>query len=207
MALLPAAATRLSLAAIMAEFKLKRSLSALDLVVFGVGVVIGAGIFTLTGRAAHEVAGPGIVLSFVGLLVVAAARPEATRGYLDATAGRGYRGADGLVHTALATPNLATWVLVPAMGGCDGVRGRDDHVGLGKDPVEACSVVLARKNLEPISAKRLAIVWQYYVGLALLRQERWRLLLSFSCCFCTVEAPWCVESWCGPGVGAGGPWC
>jgi len=33
--------------------------------VFGVGVVIGAGIFTLTGRAAHEVAGPAIVVSFV----------------------------------------------------------------------------------------------------------------------------------------------
>ncbi|MDM7832527.1 amino acid permease [Cellulomonas edaphi] len=47
------------------EFQLKRSLSALDLVVFGVGVVIGAGIFTLTGRAAHETAGPAIVISFV----------------------------------------------------------------------------------------------------------------------------------------------
>ena len=47
------------------EYQLKRSLGALDLVVFGVGVVIGAGIFTLTGRAAHEVAGPSIVLSFV----------------------------------------------------------------------------------------------------------------------------------------------
>ena len=47
------------------EYQLKRSLSALDLVVFGVGVVIGAGIFTLTGRAAHDVAGPAIVLSFV----------------------------------------------------------------------------------------------------------------------------------------------
>ncbi|WP_029291774.1 amino acid permease [Cellulomonas sp. HZM] len=47
------------------EFKLKRSLSVLDLVVFGVGVVIGAGIFTLTGKAAHDVAGPAIVLSFV----------------------------------------------------------------------------------------------------------------------------------------------
>ena len=47
------------------EFKLKRTLGALDLVVFGVGVVIGAGIFTLTGRAAHEIAGPAIVLSFV----------------------------------------------------------------------------------------------------------------------------------------------
>lgn len=47
------------------EFRLKKSLSALDLTIFGVGVVIGAGIFTLTGRAAHEVAGPAIVLSFV----------------------------------------------------------------------------------------------------------------------------------------------
>lgn len=47
------------------EFKLKKSLSALDLTVFGVGTVIGAGIFTLTGKAAHEVAGPSIVLSFV----------------------------------------------------------------------------------------------------------------------------------------------
>ena len=47
------------------EFRLKKSLTALDLTVFGVGVVIGAGIFTLTGRAAHEVAGPAIVISFV----------------------------------------------------------------------------------------------------------------------------------------------
>jgi APA family basic amino acid/polyamine antiporter len=47
------------------EFRLKKSLTALDLTVFGIGVVIGAGIFTLTGRAAHEVAGPAIVISFV----------------------------------------------------------------------------------------------------------------------------------------------
>jgi APA family basic amino acid/polyamine antiporter len=47
------------------EYQLKKSLSALDLTVFGVGVVIGAGIFTLTGKAAHNVAGPSIVISFV----------------------------------------------------------------------------------------------------------------------------------------------
>ncbi len=47
------------------EYRLKKSLSALDLTVFGVGVVIGAGIFTLTGRAAHNIAGPSIVVSFV----------------------------------------------------------------------------------------------------------------------------------------------
>jgi APA family basic amino acid/polyamine antiporter len=46
------------------EYQLKKRLTALDLVVFGVGVIIGAGIFTLTGRAAKEVAGPSIVLSF-----------------------------------------------------------------------------------------------------------------------------------------------
>ena len=31
------------------DYKLKKSLTALDLTVFGVGVIIGAGIFTLTG--------------------------------------------------------------------------------------------------------------------------------------------------------------
>jgi basic amino acid/polyamine antiporter, APA family len=47
------------------EYQLKKNLTAIDLTVFGVGVIIGAGIFTLTGRAAATVAGPAIVLSFV----------------------------------------------------------------------------------------------------------------------------------------------
>ncbi|MDR2974558.1 MAG: amino acid permease [Propionibacteriaceae bacterium] len=47
------------------EYQLKRTLSALDLAVFGIGVIIGAGIFTLTGRAAHNTAGPAVILSFV----------------------------------------------------------------------------------------------------------------------------------------------
>lgn len=47
-----------------AEYQLKKRLTALDLVVFGVGVIVGAGIFTLTGRAAATVAGPAIVFSF-----------------------------------------------------------------------------------------------------------------------------------------------
>ncbi|WP_392543379.1 amino acid permease [Oryzobacter telluris] len=47
------------------EFELRKNLSALDLTVFGIGVIIGAGIFTLTGRAAANYAGPSIALSFV----------------------------------------------------------------------------------------------------------------------------------------------
>jgi basic amino acid/polyamine antiporter, APA family len=44
---------------------LKRSLSALNLTTLGIGAIIGAGIFVLTGQAAAQYAGPAIVLSFI----------------------------------------------------------------------------------------------------------------------------------------------
>ena len=53
-------------------FTLKRELTALDVTVLGIGVIIGAGIFVLTGNAAATEAGPGIVLSFVLAGVVCA---------------------------------------------------------------------------------------------------------------------------------------
>ena len=43
--------------------KLKRTLSAWDLTIFGVAVVIGAGIFTLTARVAATTATPKMVRS------------------------------------------------------------------------------------------------------------------------------------------------
>src|SRR3984957_6132467 len=50
--------------------ELKRSLGALNLVLLGIGCIIGTGIFVLTGHAAAEWAGPGIMISFLitGLL-------------------------------------------------------------------------------------------------------------------------------------------
>ena len=48
-----------------ANTTLKRSLGALNLVTLGIGAVIGAGIFTLTGQAAALRAGPAVALSFV----------------------------------------------------------------------------------------------------------------------------------------------
>ncbi|CAM2939528.1 amino acid permease [Skermania piniformis] len=47
------------------DAKLKRELTAWDLTVFGVAVVIGAGIFTLTARTAGNVAGPSVSVAFV----------------------------------------------------------------------------------------------------------------------------------------------
>jgi APA family basic amino acid/polyamine antiporter len=54
------------------DFALKKSLTWLDLTVFGIGVIIGAGIFTFTGKAAQAYAGPSIVISFVIAAVVCA---------------------------------------------------------------------------------------------------------------------------------------
>ncbi|WP_354642668.1 amino acid permease [Kitasatospora camelliae] len=51
---------------------LRRTLSALDLTVFGVGVIIGTGIFVLTGTAAKNTAGPAVALSFAASGVVCA---------------------------------------------------------------------------------------------------------------------------------------
>ncbi|HXR76629.1 MAG TPA: amino acid permease [Bryobacteraceae bacterium] len=48
-----------------AEHSLKRTLGPFSLVALGIGAVIGAGIFTLTGQAAGDHAGPAIVLSFI----------------------------------------------------------------------------------------------------------------------------------------------
>jgi APA family basic amino acid/polyamine antiporter len=47
------------------EHTLKRSLGPVNLITLGIGAVIGAGIFTLTGQAAALHAGPAVALSFV----------------------------------------------------------------------------------------------------------------------------------------------
>ncbi|MCG8916143.1 amino acid permease [Actinokineospora sp. PR83] len=47
------------------DTKLRRNLSTWDLTVFGVAVVIGAGIFTLTARTAGDFSGPSVSVAFV----------------------------------------------------------------------------------------------------------------------------------------------
>lgn len=47
------------------EKGLKRTLSAASLVALGIGAIIGAGLFSLTGIAAAENAGPAVVYSFI----------------------------------------------------------------------------------------------------------------------------------------------
>jgi APA family basic amino acid/polyamine antiporter len=52
-------------AEVLTDKSLKRALGPVNLTALGIGAIIGAGIFTLTGHAAAQYAGPAIVLSFV----------------------------------------------------------------------------------------------------------------------------------------------
>jgi len=50
---------------VQGEITLKRVLTARHLVMLGIGAVIGAGIFAITGTAAAQFAGPALILSFL----------------------------------------------------------------------------------------------------------------------------------------------
>ncbi len=52
-------------AEVLKDMSLKRALGPLNLTTLGIGAVIGAGIFVLTGQAAAKYAGPAIVFSFI----------------------------------------------------------------------------------------------------------------------------------------------
>ncbi|XP_053688757.1 cationic amino acid transporter 4 [Sabethes cyaneus] len=47
------------------ETPLNRCLNTFDITLLGIGHMVGAGVYVLTGTVAHEMAGPGIVLSFI----------------------------------------------------------------------------------------------------------------------------------------------
>jgi len=70
-------------AEVLTDKRLKRALGPVNLTALGIGAVIGAGIFVLTGQAAAKYAGPAIVFSFVlaGLAdcVLVMARPYVSR--------------------------------------------------------------------------------------------------------------------------------
>jgi basic amino acid/polyamine antiporter, APA family len=54
------------------EHQLRKRLTATDLTVFGIGVIVGTGIFVLTGQVAKETAGPAVAVSFVVAGIVCA---------------------------------------------------------------------------------------------------------------------------------------
>ena len=90
-----------------AHHTLKRSLSGLNIIAFGIGGIIGAGIFSLTGMAAGTAAGPAVTLSFViaGLGCVFAALCYAEFAAMIPVAGSAY------TYTYATMGELIAWII------------------------------------------------------------------------------------------------
>jgi APA family basic amino acid/polyamine antiporter len=110
---------------------LRQRLSARHLVGFGIGVVIGTGIFTLTGVAARDIAGPAVVVSFAvaGVVALLAALCYAELASSAPTAGSAYS------YAYATTGEVVAWVigwdlfLEFALGAAVVARGWSGYVG------------------------------------------------------------------------------
>ncbi len=87
--------------------QLQRTLGSLDLVMLGIGCIIGMGIFVLTGVGAAKYAGPGIVLSFClsGLACIFAALIYAELAAMVPVAGSAY------TYTYAVLGEAAAWIV------------------------------------------------------------------------------------------------
>ncbi|MEU2349103.1 amino acid permease [Modestobacter sp. NPDC049651] len=86
---------------------LRKRLSARHLIGFGIGVVIGTGIFTLTGVQAKNTAGPAVVISFAiaGVVALLAALCYAELASAVPTAGSAYS------YAYATTGELLAWII------------------------------------------------------------------------------------------------
>jgi basic amino acid/polyamine antiporter, APA family len=90
-----------------ANKELKRTLSAFDLTLLGIGAIIGTGIFVLTGVAAATQAGPAVVLAFI---VSGAACAFAALAYAELSSSHGGCGsAYGYSYTAFG--EMIAWII------------------------------------------------------------------------------------------------
>ncbi|HQZ87727.1 MAG TPA: amino acid permease [Gammaproteobacteria bacterium] len=89
------------------EGELKRCLTAFDLTLLGIGAIIGAGIFVITGIVAATQAGPGIVLSY-GLAGIACSFAALTYAELAASI-RGSGSAYNYAYAGLG--EIVAWII------------------------------------------------------------------------------------------------
>jgi len=110
---------------------LNKSLSARDLMGFGIGIVIGTGIFTLTGVEAKNHAGPAIVISFAiaGVVAMLAALCYAELAAAVPTAGSSYTYAYTTIGEIFAWIIAWDLILEFALGAAVVARGWSGYLG------------------------------------------------------------------------------
>jgi APA family basic amino acid/polyamine antiporter len=89
------------------EHRLRRALGPVSLSALGIGAIIGTGIFVLTGLAARNYAGPGLILSFVvaGLACAFAALCYAEFASMAPVAGSAY------TYAYVSLGELVAWII------------------------------------------------------------------------------------------------
>ena len=140
------------------EHRLRRILGPVALSALGIGAIIGTGIFVLTGLAARNYAGPGLVLSYViaGLACAFAALCYAEFASMAPVAGSAYTYA----YTTLG--ELMAWiigwdlVLEYAMGSATVANGWSNYflkfLGLFKQDGKALLTIPLWLSMDPFSA-------------------------------------------------------
>src|SRR3954453_21097289 len=151
---------------------LRKQLRAWDLMSFGIGIVIGTGIFTLTGVAAVDFAGPAVIVSFAlaGLVSLLAALCYAELSSAVPTAGSAYTYAYATIGEVFAW--IIGWdlVLELALGAAVVARGWSAYLQGLNDAIPSSLF----GESAPVNVGAVAIVLLLgivaYVG---IRESKW----------------------------------
>ncbi|NUS49935.1 MAG: amino acid permease [Nocardioidaceae bacterium] len=150
---------------------LSKRLTAWDLMGFGIGIVIGTGIFTLTGIEAKSSAGPAIIVSFAvaGLVSVLAALCYAELAAAVPTAGSSYTYAYTTIGEIFAWIIAWDLVLEFALGAAVVSRGWSGYL---QDALDLPTSLFGETSTVNVGAIAIALVLGVVAAIG-IRESKW----------------------------------
>ncbi len=151
--------------------RLSKRLTAWDLMGFGIGIVIGTGIFTLTGIQAKNNAGPAIVVSFAiaGVVSLLAALCYAELAAAVPTAGSSYTYAYTTIGEIFAWIIAWDLILEFALGAAVVSRGWSGYL---QDALDLPTSVFGEESSVNLGAMAIALVLGV-VAMIGIRESKW----------------------------------
>jgi APA family basic amino acid/polyamine antiporter len=151
--------------------RLSKRLSAFDLMGFGIGIVIGTGIFTLTGIQAKNNAGPAIVISFAvaGVVSLLAAICYAELAAAVPTAGSSYTYAYTTIGEIFAWIIAWDLILEFALGAAVVSRGWSGYL---QDALNLPTAIFGETSTVNVGAMAIALVLGIVAAIG-IRESKW----------------------------------
>ena len=176
--------------------RLRKGLRARHLIGFGIGIVIGTGIFTLTGVEAKETAGPGVVFSFTiaGVVALLAALCYAELASSVPTAGSAYS------YSYATVGEIVAWIigwdlfLEFALGAAVVARGWSGYIG---NLLDLPTSLFGEESTVNVGAAFIVVVLTVVAALGIRESARVTGLLVIVkvavCVFIVVAGAWYVR--------------